>query len=293
MEYRQRRPANNQQGKKRRVFTPTGEGEPASQQYAGHYAGIHPEDSPHLITADVRSHLPAPHTRPPQEPEDYEAGSFIATMSKRYNAIPTQDGVMFRQGNDQVYVHRGAPPQRAHRGQAQLPPPRQTDEVAVPVKKKQRRFRIHPLFFIGLGLLTMIIGFVLFNAIGAWWHTHNDDTTYGRPRTFQIDVVVGHGDSAKHPSHFIAINLSRHIVIIEIPGGDPSRSVIYSGGLLVGDGQDLAPVTLSFVDTHNTGKLDMVIHVGDQTIVFTNNGTKFVPPSNVVNGGSNPPSQGE
>ncbi|HEX7735304.1 MAG TPA: hypothetical protein VF458_10575, partial [Ktedonobacteraceae bacterium] len=92
--------------------------------------------------------------------------------------------------------------------------------------------------------------------------------------------------------HFIAMNLNRHIVVIEIPGGDPSRAVIYSGGELFGNGQDLAPVTLIFSDVNGDSKPDMLIHVTDQTIVFTNNGTKFVPPSNVASGGSNPPSLG-
>src|SRR2546425_1583080 len=44
------------------------------------------------------------------------------------------------------------------------------------------------------------------------WH-------YGRPRTFQTDAVVGHNDSAASPSHFIAINLNRHVEVIECPGG--------------------------------------------------------------------------
>lgn len=123
---------------------------------------------------------------------------------------------------------------------------------------------------------------------------HNDDSTYGRPRTFQADAVVGHGDSQEHPSHFIAENLNRHIVIVEIPGGDISKSVIYSAGTLVGDGQDLTPVTLTFSDVRHNGKPDMVVHVLNQTLVFTNNGTKFVPPSNVVvSGGIIPPNHGE
>jgi hypothetical protein len=162
-------------------------------------------------------------------------------------------------------------------------------------KKQHRRGRVHWLFFVGIGLLVMILGYVAINAFGSWWHTHTDDTTYGRPRTFQIDAVVGHHDSAAHPSHFIALNLNSHILIIEIQGGDISKSVIYSGGVLVGDGQDLAPVTLTFSDVNGDGKLDMLVHVTDQTITFLNNGTKFVPPANVVTtgGGTSSPTLGE
>ena len=55
------------------------------------------------------------------------------------------------------------------------------------------------------------------------------------------DAVVGHNDSPANPSHFIALNLNRHIVIIELPGADPSKAKIYTGPILLGDGQDLTP----------------------------------------------------
>jgi len=91
------------------VFTRReGEEEPASPQYTGHYAGLHGEDSPHVTTADVRSHLPAKHTRPAYEPDDYEAGSRIAAIQRRYDGVPMPDGVMVRRGNEQIYFHKGA-----------------------------------------------------------------------------------------------------------------------------------------------------------------------------------------
>lgn len=166
-------------------------------------------------------------------------------------------------------------------------------KLAKPAEKQRRWHKLHWLILVGLAFLVMILSDVALNTLASWWHTHNDDMTYGRPRTFQINAVIGHQDSTEHPSHFIAMNLNRHIMIIEIPGGDPSRAIIYNGGLLVGDGQDLAPVTLSFVDSRGTGKPDMQVHVNDQTITFINNGTKFVSPPNLVSGGSNPPNQGE
>jgi len=39
-----------------------------------------------------------------------------------------------------------------------------------------------------------------------------------RPRTFQVDAVVGHNDSAQIPAILIAINLNSRIEIIEFPG---------------------------------------------------------------------------
>jgi hypothetical protein len=69
--------------------------------------------------------------------------------------------------------------------------------------------------------------------------------------------------------------------------------VIYSGGVLVGDGQDVTPVTLSFLDVNGDGKPDMLVHVADQTLIFTNNGTKFVAPQNLVDGERTLPILGE
>lgn len=295
MEYHQRRIGQKPQVRKKRVFTPADEEEVASPHYTGHSAGIHPEDTPYLTMADVRSHLPMKQTGPEQDPEDYEAGSFITAIARRYNGIQMPDGVMVRAGNDQVYFHNSPPPvQRASRGknattQYQIP-----QEATTPHQPVQRRpGRLYWALFLGIGLLVMLIGYVGFSALSAWWQVHTDDGTYGRPRTFQIDAVVGHGDSAQHPSHFIAINLNGHIIIVEIPGGDISRSVIYSGGVLVGNNDDLTPVTLSFADANHDGKVDMLVHIADQTIIFLNNGSKFVPPPNLVSGESNLPTKGE
>jgi len=73
--------------------------------------------------------------------------------------------------------------------------------------------------------------------LAAWWQVHTDDATYGRPRTVQYDVVVGHNDDPDHPTHIIAINLHNRVVIVEIPGGDTSKSRIYSGRNFSGQGQ--------------------------------------------------------
>ena len=131
----------------------------------------------------------------------------------------------------------------------------------------------------------MLVGYLSLNAFTAWWQIHSDDGTYGRPRTFQIDAIVGHDDSETHPSHFIAINLNRHVSIIEFPGGQVVHVVIYSGPVLLGDGRDLTPATLTFSDVNGDGKVDMILHILDQSMVYLNNGTRFVPPSGVAQTG--------
>lgn len=139
------------------------------------------------------------------------------------------------------------------------------------------RQRLHWLVYVGLSLLVMMVGWVVLSMVTNWWQVTQDDWHYGRPRTAQYDVVVGHNDSAENPSHFVALNLRRHIEIIECPGGDCSKAKIYVGPALIGQGQDLAPVTLSFKDVNGDGKVDMIVNVQDSRIVFINKNGAFRP----------------
>ena len=140
-----------------------------------------------------------------------------------------------------------------------------------------RRIRFHWLVFAGVAAIIMIIGWIAFSALASWWQVTQDDWHYGRPRTFQIDAVVGHNDSAANPSHFIALNLNRHIEIIEIPGGDATKAKIYAGPMLIGQGQDLTPVTLTFKDVNGDGKPDMIVNVQDSHFVYINENGAFRP----------------
>ena len=106
---------------------------------------------------------------------------------------------------------------------------------------------------------------------------HQDDATYGRPRTYQVDAVVGHNDSPSNPSHFIFLNLNRQVIVTELPGGDTTHARIYNGPTLFGDGQDLTPITAEFKDVNGDGKPDMIVHIQDQRLVFINDGTQFRP----------------
>jgi len=139
------------------------------------------------------------------------------------------------------------------------------------------RFRVHWAVFVGLAMLIMIVGWLALSALGSWWQVTQDDWQYGRPRTYQTNAVVGHSDSAANPSHFIAMNLNRHIIVIEMPGGDPTKARIFDGPTLIGPGQDLVPVTLTFKDVNGDGKIDMVINVQDSHFVFLNENGTFRP----------------
>lgn len=226
----------------------------ASPQRAGFHAGLHPVDAPYT-SGDVRppSRSPAPIRL--EDEGDHEDDLLL--------------------GDEAPRSHTGA------RRYAPLPPS-SLRTAALPertrVLPRPRSFQAHWLLIVGVLLCIMILGWAALSALGGWWTTQQNDWGYGRPRTFQVDAVVGHnGDSPAHPSHFLAMNLHRQVLVLEIPAGDPSRMQVYLGPVLVGDGQDLMPVTLSFEDRNGDGKPDLNIHIGDQTIVFLNEHGTFVP----------------
>ncbi len=165
--------------------------------------------------------------------------------------------------------------------QTKIPPRRSatvTEDIPQARPKRQRRGLLaHPLLYLGIGMLAMLALWVLLQMAVSWWTMHTNDVTYGRPRTYQFDAVFGHNDSASTPTHIIIVNLNRHVIVIELPGGDATHSRIYSGPILFGDGQDLTPVTGRAVDANSDGKLDLVLSIGDQRIVYLNDGTQFVP----------------
>src|SRR5215469_6966713 len=217
---------------------------------------------------------------PAQMPYETEEGEYddiwparLPTSVRRYN-LPSQQTVTAQRPHKRVVNVYDLP--------SNIPPRRSritTDDYtapALPPGQAQRRFHAHWLLLVGVGMIAMLALWVLGTMLVNWWDVTQDDWHYGRPRTFQIDARVGHSDDVT-PSHFIAVNLNRHIIIIEFPGGDPTKAKDYLGPTLFGDGQDLTPVTLSLKDVNGDGKLDMLVHIQDQTFVFINGGTQFRP----------------
>ena len=181
----------------------------------------------------------------------------------RYTTTTNRTPVI-RSGNRRYILHEGLPPPQT------TPLPRQ-EETARP------RRRVHWSLILGTGMMLMFVLWILGNMLINWWNVTQDDIHYGRPRTFQTDAVVGHNDSVRAPSHFIAVNFNLHIQIIEFPGGDTTHARIYQGPTLYGDGQNLAVVTLTFKDVNRDGKPDMIINVANTHIVYLNDSGQFRP----------------
>ncbi len=64
------------------------------------------------------------------------------------------------------------------------------------------RHHVHPLLYLGVGMLGMLVLWMLLSAALGWFNTTLDDFRYGRPRTFQTDAWVGHNEQNGVKSHF-------------------------------------------------------------------------------------------
>jgi hypothetical protein len=208
---------------------------------------------------------------PPLEEDIGEDEGFYGrrpTSIRRYDFpdLATQGDIRYEVHASQVIPRRRSAPITT---QPQQPP--------AGTRSRPAHRHWHWSFFVGLGMLVMLTAWVVCSVVLSWWLNWQDDLHYGLPRTAQYDVVVGHHDSAAHPTHFIALNLHGQIEIIELPGGNSSQAAIYQGPMLYGPGAALAPITLTFEDVNHDGTLDLLVHFQDSEIIYLNENGKFVP----------------
>ncbi len=171
------------------------------------------------------------------------------------------------------------PPRRQQRAVRNL---RRPLGVTQPYERATDRKNVHWLLPLGVGVIATIVLWMFGISALAWANQRYNDLHYGNPRTYQTDAYVGHHESPGHPSHFIAVNLNRQVIVVEFMGGDPSKSVSYVAPVYIdGDGGNLAPVTVEFRDVNGDQKPDMIIHIHlptqDQPVVFLNDGGRFRP----------------
>lgn len=146
------------------------------------------------------------------------------------------------------------------------------------VKPSRRIDRATLVILLCLAIIAMVLGWFVLSAVASWWQGVQDNFTFGTPwRTFQADQYVGLGDSPAHPDHFIALNLHGVIEVIQINPQDRLRDAVY---VLANVGDDSIPASLAFRDTTGSGKIYIVVTIGDSTpytIVLLNNGKTFQP----------------
>ena len=211
---------------------------------AGHSINHYPEDMPYL--SDQQKRYPNNPLDLADDLDYPEERIRMPTSAVRY--VDMRGNQVIQRGRQRLVIHDELPPQR----------------------------RKHWSLYIGIGMILMVLLFAGLYALSNWWTEHQVDATYGMPRTWQTDQVVGISDSSTHPSHFIFENLAGKVLIIFFPGGDASHARIYIGPRLFTDNADQVPVTGEFKDVGN-GKLDMIVHIGDQRLVYLNTGSDFKP----------------
>lgn len=131
------------------------------------------------------------------------------------------------------------------------------------------------LFSLLTSALALLALVVLVNEGLMWGKRTLDDLRFGFPRRTHLSAVVGHGDSLAVPTHLIALNLDRQIVILEIPGGDTSQIRTLPGPYLFGaDGQYEVPrLQVQDIDGDDLG--DLLVTIRGEVVVYRNVGTAF------------------
>lgn len=181
-----------------------------------------------------------------------------------------------------VYIPTSMHPGKFDQTQEQTLPsvcPNSPESHRRPTSFSSQRHLFHPLFFVSIGLLLTLFLWLGAAKIMNWSRNEINAIQYGYPRTFQIDVVVGQGDSVQHPSHFIAINLHGRVTIIDFPAGDPSRAWKMVSSSIPGPDADLAVVILRFIDVNHNGMPDMIVEGGGIQSILINDGKTFRPPT--------------
>lgn len=125
------------------------------------------------------------------------------------------------------------------------------------------------------GILVLLAASVLLSSLMNWGQILWDDIQYGRPRTFHLTANLGRPEEALAPTHLIAMNLDRQVVIFEIPGGDASQVRTIPGPYLFGADEDLTPVRMRLDDLNSDGVTDLVVRVKNEEMVYLNRDGTF------------------
>ena len=135
--------------------------------------------------------------------------------------------------------------------------------------------RLHALAYGVTLLLAVLAAYALVGVLMGKLHIFVDDLRYGRPRTTQLEGFVGHDEAPDRPTHLMAINLNRQVVVVELPGGDPAKIRSLAGPYLFGAEEDLTPIALSLRDMDGDGQADLLLDVRREQIVYLNRDGAF------------------
>lgn len=124
--------------------------------------------------------------------------------------------------------------------------------------------------------LAALAVYLLIGSLLSWAQVRFDDMRYGRPRTTHLEGFVGRPEEATgRPTHFIALNLRRQVIVLELPGGDADQVRSLPGPYLFGADEELTPVQLALKDTDADGNVDLLINVRNEQVIYLNKDGSF------------------
>lgn len=139
--------------------------------------------------------------------------------------------------------------------------------------KTQSRDQLAQVVGIGMSVLALVL--ILVNVVVPWIVDRENDLIYGSPRVYHTAAVVGHDDAPNHPTLFVAMNLQGEVGVIEVPGGDYRKARELTGPHLFGADQAKVPVRVHVGDVNKDGKLDLVVTIRDEEVLYINTGPSF------------------
>src|SRR5947209_16193774 len=111
---------------------------------------------------------------------------------------------------------------------------REVPNGTVRMRPRQSKSWSSPLISAALCAVAVVVAFQVLSVALFWAQVKVDDLRYGFPRSYQTDGYVGFGESNGLPTHFIAMNLHRQVVILAIAGDDATHVQTIKGPYLYG-----------------------------------------------------------
>lgn len=124
------------------------------------------------------------------------------------------------------------------------------------------------LAYLVTAVLALLAVYVLLSSALGWARVQIDNVRYGTPRTYHLTIETGPPGSNLAPTHFVAMNLNRQVVIVELPNGDGSQARTLPGPYLFGANEGLTPVKLRSADLNGDSVGDLIVRVKDEEMVY-------------------------
>ena len=134
---------------------------------------------------------------------------------------------------------------------------------------------LHTIAYLVTAVLAIVALYAVMGNLVGWGQQQVDTLRYGSTRTFQLSAAIGHEDSPTNPTHLMALNPNRQVVIIEMPGGDSAKVRTLTGPYLFGANEDKTPVLMRLDDLNRDGTKDLVVTIKNEQIVYLNRDGQF------------------